>query len=80
MSILFKGVPGPGEFLSSPSEWHSFIIGFFEVVVPWPPFIKRNDPLANFILSEYHYYLFGRFLGLPVLIAWLYLVYIMFRG
>lgn len=62
-------------FLSTYQEWHAFVIGFCEVLCPWPP---RHKPmhaglwvpkeLRKQIASEYHYYMFGRAIGV---IAWL---------
>lgn len=80
MVRLFKGVSGPREFLSTPREWHALLCGFFEVVVPWPPRYRLDRYSGDFLTMDYHYYHFGRFLGLPVLIAWLYQVYIIFVG
>jgi len=57
------------ELFSTGEEWHAFIIGFFEVLCPWPPrhSINSTNP-TNSINSEYHYYLGGRASGV---IAWI---------
>ena len=55
--------------MDDPNELHAFLIGYFEVLCPWPPRLGsrgRLDP--DSILKEYHYYLFGR--GMAV-IAWI---------
>jgi len=80
MTRLFHGVPGPRQFLSTPHEWHALICGIFEVAVPWPARYRWDSYVGQCVTLEHHYYLFGRFLGLPILIAWLYQVYIMFGG
>ena len=51
---------------NTPEERHAFVIGFCEVFCPWPPRF-RSQPTQVFC-SEYHYYTFGRALGV---IAWL---------
>ena len=64
-------------FLDTPAEWHAFVIGFCEVLCPWPP--RHSIDSINSIKSEYHYYVFGRAMGV---IAWLIitkLVHIAFR-
>jgi hypothetical protein len=53
-------------FLDCYQEWHAFVIGFCEVICPWPP--RCYCELSEAISSEYHYYLFGRALGV---IVWL---------
>jgi len=55
-------------FLDDWKEWHAFVIGFCEVLCPWPP--RYHDPLQwpQSVKDEYHYYVFGRALGV---IAWL---------
>jgi len=62
-------------FMNSPDELHAFVIGFCEVLCPWPPRLgmlkKKADchcERSEAISKEYHYYLFGR--GMAV-IAWL---------
>lgn len=53
-------------FLSTYDEWHAFVIGFCEVLCPWPP--RCHYERSEAISAEYHYYLFGRAIGV---IAWL---------
>jgi hypothetical protein len=65
-------------FLDCYQEWHAFAEGFFEVLCPWPPRVRlrapspvqdsTGDPLLQEIKDEYHYYVFGRAMGV---IAWL---------
>ncbi|MBA7687833.1 hypothetical protein ES703_96306 [subsurface metagenome] len=50
------------------NEIHAFVIGFFEVLCPWPARSNELDEDYNPIPDEYHYYLAGRGLGLPVLL------------
>ena len=72
---FLKGVK-PSTFLSTHEEWHAFVIGFCEVLCPWPP--RCHCERSEAISAEYHYYMFGRALGV---IAWLILaklVYIAF--
>ncbi|GAI03670.1 unnamed protein product, partial [marine sediment metagenome] len=44
----------------SSEEWHSFLIGLFEVLCPWPARyrITRQSDFKPF--KEHHYYLGGR--------------------
>jgi hypothetical protein len=53
-------------FLDTPEEWHAFVNGFCEVLCPWPP--RCHCERSEAISGEYHYYLFGRAIGV---IAWL---------
>jgi len=56
-------------FLDTHQEWHAFVIGFCEVICPWPPRHKSmHKELRKQIAFEYHYYMFGRAIGV---IAWL---------
>ena len=57
------------DFMNTPEELHAFVIGFMEILCPWPPRHSRNSTNStNSINSEYHYYVFGR--GMAV-IAWI---------
>ena len=78
------------EFLSSIDEWHSFVIGVCEIICPWKPRIPRVIPVSismtakpqnidkDYLQNEYHYYLFGRavgvlsWIGIASLIKWLF--------
>jgi len=64
---------------STPAERHIFLIGFFEVLCPWPP----RQPLPNrytFPFSkESHYYLEGRAAGFIALLLILLGVTILFK-
>ena len=62
---FLKGIK-PSTFLSTHEEWHAFVNGFCEVLCPWPPRHSINS--IDSINSEYHYYMFGRVIGV---IAWL---------
>ena len=65
---FLKGV-NPSSFLSTREEWHALVIGFCEVLCPWPPRHRsRYRELGEQIVSEYHYYMFGRAIGV---IGWL---------
>jgi len=56
-------------FLDTPAEWHAFCQGVCEILCPWPPRHKpMHKELRKQIASEYHYYQFGRGIGV---IAWL---------
>ena len=65
---FLKGIR-PSAFLDCYQEWHAFVEGFCEVLCPWPPRHKSmHKDLRKQIVSEYHYYMFGRAIGV---IAWL---------
>jgi hypothetical protein len=65
---FLKGIK-PSTFLSTHQEWHAFVFGFCEVLCPWPPRHKSmRENLRKQITAEYHYYMFGRAMGV---IAWL---------
>lgn len=61
-------LPPLKEFMNTTEEFHAFVVGFFEVLCPWP----ARQPMAKdyffHIEDEHHYYLFGRGVGV---IAWL---------
>ncbi|GAG40629.1 unnamed protein product [marine sediment metagenome] len=59
-------LPPIKELFNTPEEFHAFLIGFFEVLCPWPPHHSINP--INPINSEHHYYLGGRASGI---LAWL---------
>jgi hypothetical protein len=61
------------ELFSTGEEWHAFLIGFFEILCPWPP---RHS--INPINSEYHYYLGGRASGVLAWIAIAKLIQVVF--
>ena len=63
---FFKGIKHK-ELFSTSEEWHAFLIGFFEVLCPWPPKIPVPSPQSP-VSTEYHYYLGGRASGV---LAWL---------
>jgi len=52
----------------SSEEWHSFLIGLFEVLCPWPARyrITRQSDFKPF--KEHHYYLGGRVAGFLLLL------------
>lgn len=49
-------------------EWHSFGIGFLEILCPWKARFPMPMGYDNPLEREYHYYLMGRGVGV---IAWL---------
>jgi hypothetical protein len=56
-------------FLSCYREWHAFVIGFCEVLCPWPPRFKLvSQDITTQVADEYHYYLWGR---ASAILAWL---------
>lgn len=63
---------GPDGIFSSGAEGHAFLIGVSEVVAFWkprhdmPPRYKAN---GNPVKTEYHYYCFGRAMGIVVWIG-----------
>lgn len=56
------------EFMSTTQEWHAFVIGFFEVLCPWPPAYHDRLHWPDSVAAEHPYYLFGRGMGV---IAWI---------
>jgi hypothetical protein len=70
LQFLIKAF-GPDGIFSNGTEGHAFLIGISEVVAFWRP---RHDPPADYKadgnpFSEYHYYAFGRFCGIPTLLG-----------
>lgn len=61
---------GPEGLFSSGQEGHAFLIGLSEVICPWRPHwdMPANYQANGNPLMEYHYYMFGRALGI---LAWL---------
>jgi hypothetical protein len=65
-------------FLDTDEELHAFVIGLFEILCPWPPQFNpssltgkgkgESDNPTEATSKEYHYYLFGRGMGV---IAWI---------
>ena len=55
-------------FLDTHQEWHALVIGFCEVLCPWPARYQPSEKLLNDLKGEHHYYVFGRAMGV---IAWL---------
>ena len=64
---MFEGI-NLRNFLNTPEEWHSFLIGFFEVLCPWPSRCYIPKEQRDEILAEYHYYSAGRGLGFITLL------------
>ena len=52
------------EFLSTYQEWHALVLGLFGVLCPFPSKHKPSDELVEQIQDEYHYYQFGRAIGI----------------
>jgi hypothetical protein len=58
-------------FMNTTDEFHVFIIGLCEIIAPWRAVTgkaKCGEGLLRTICNEYHYYVFGRAIGV---IAWL---------
>lgn len=53
---------------STPGEVHSFLIGLFEALCPWPARVWLSGQRLNELLDEYHYYMAGRGLGFMALL------------
>ena len=49
-------------------ERHTFLIGFFEVLCPWPSHYHLTLEQKGDIRHEYHYYMAGRALGFIALL------------
>jgi len=52
-------------------EWHAFVNGFCEVVCPWSTRYNPSKENVKDIANEFHYYQFGRVLGV---LAWIGLI------
>jgi len=52
----------------SSKEWHSFLIGLFEVLCPWPARYRITEESEFKPYKEHHYYLAGRWIGLRILV------------
>jgi len=63
---MFEGIK-LRTLLSTPEEWHALVIGFFEVLCPWPASLRAPTCRGAAISGEYHYYMAGRGIGFPVL-------------
>lgn len=50
-------------------ELHAFVIGFFEVLCPWPANIAMHSNYPSPMKGEYHYYLAGRGFGFIALLS-----------
>jgi len=54
------------------NELHAFIIGFFEVLCPWPSRYRIAKEQWDELIKEFHYYSAGRgagFIALPLVLA-----------
>jgi hypothetical protein len=58
----------PENFMDTYQEWHALVVGFCEVLCPWPPRHKPSPENEKDIADEYPYYMWGRSLGIA---AWL---------
>lgn len=55
----------PREFLNTAKELHALVIGWAEIVCPWPPLHRKiGRRNAEDLSREYHYYQLGRALGI----------------
>jgi len=63
---------------STPAERHIFLLGYFEVLCPWPPRVPMPKDYHWPVKSEYHYYLGGRaaalFTWLPIILEMIKLI------
>ena len=50
-------------------ELHAFVIGFFEILCPWPANIAMHSNYSSPLKQEYHYYLVGRGAGFITLLC-----------
>ena len=64
---MFEGIK-PKTFLSTPKEWHALLIGFFEVLCPWPARYEKCDSCHTSLKGEEHYYAAGRGIGFVALL------------
>ena len=64
---MFEGINFK-TLLSTHQEWHALVIGFFEVLCPWPAHYPCHCERSEAISGEEHYYLAGRGIGFPVLL------------
>ena len=55
-------------FMDTIEEWHAFVDGLCEALCPWPPRHKPSPENQKAIEDEYHYYMWGRAVGIG---AWL---------
>ena len=55
-------------FLDTYQEWHALVVGFCEVMCPWPAWHGPSPENKKDIEDEYHYYIWGRALGI---LGWL---------
>jgi len=60
------GIPPINELFSTPEEWHAFLMGYFEILAPWPPRYKLDPPA--YLKDEQPYYHAGRGCGI---ISWI---------
>lgn len=70
---MFNGISFK-TFLSTPEEWHAFVIGFFESFCPWKPRLLICASSREELKGEYHYYMAGRALGFVALLLVLTLI------
>lgn len=64
---------------STDAERHVFIVGFFEVLCPWPPRIPISPDYPYDLKGEYHYYMAGRGAGFITLLCVLMGVSLIFK-
>lgn len=66
------------ELFSTSGEWHAFLIGFFEVLCPWPERHPMKEDYFFLIEDEHHYYLGGRAIAVLAWIAIARLIQVVF--
>lgn len=59
----------PWSFLNTSEEWHAFVIGWAETTCPWWARYRVTKEAEYTPAKEYHYYAFGRVMGLLTLLA-----------
>ena len=64
----FFGWFNPKEFMNTYQEWHAFVEGFSEAFCFWRPHYEPDEELLKALMSEHHYYVFGRVIGFLALI------------
>ena len=69
MKILRGVVIDICTFMNTIEEWHSFVIGFCEIMCPWKSGIKPTE--LDYLQGEYHYYMFGRVIGFIALMGFM---------
>lgn len=65
-------------FMNTYDEWHATVIGFCEVIAFTKPRFPSSTAQQGYLQEEYHYYVFGRavgvlaWIGLAFLVKWMF--------